>query len=724
MPRNRFPEDPFASREAEKYENPIPSREFILDCLKKQKKPMPLAAIAKSLKVKKPDALEALRRRLRAMERDGQLLCNRTGSYGLLNKMNLVRGRVEAHRDGFGFVIPDDGSKDLYLAPQQMSRVFHGDTVLASVVNKDKGGRLSGNIVEILVRGVSEVVGRYVVENGVHLVIPEDRHLRHDIIIPAQYTNDCKEGDMVVASITKYPDKHAPATGKITEVIGQHLGPGVEIDVAIRSHQLPYVWPQAALAQAKHLPTTVPESDLEGRKDLRELPFVTIDGEDAKDFDDAVYCEKTPKGGWILYVAIADVSHYVPVGTALDEVAYERGTSVYFPQRVIPMLPEELSNELCSLKANVDRLALVCEVALDADGHVKRFQFYPGVIHSKARLTYTIVAELLTKKNEELETQYERVLPHLHDLHKLYKKLWERREDRHALEFITTETKVKFGENKKIEAIVPVERNVAHRIIEECMLVANVCAAKFAEQNKFPILYRVHEKPTMEKISDLRAFLLSLGFKLPGGKEPTVHHFSEMINEVQDRPEATLVNQVLLRTMNRAQYSPENIGHFGLAYHEYTHFTSPIRRYPDLLLHRMIYWQIDQRNKKTPAPYTLEEMKHLGDQSSLCEQRADEATRDVMLFLKCEYMLDKLGEVYNGVISGVVGFGFFVTLENIWVDGLVHVATLPNDYYTFDPSTQSLGGERAGKKYRLGDKVKVCVARIDLDERKIDLELA
>lgn len=726
MPKHRFPKDPFAAREAEKYATPIPSREHIIASLGQQNKPMTFEALAKKLGIKKPEDKEALRRRLRAMEHDAQILCNRRGSYGLLDKMHLIRGKVFAHREGFGFIIPDEGGKDLYLSPQQMTKVLHGDKVLAHVLKQDKNGRLSGGIVEVLERGVNRLVGRYVFENGIGLVIPEDRHIRHDIIIPGKAKKNCKAGDMVVVEITRYPDRHVPPTGKIIEVLGEHLGPGIEIEVAIRNYQLPNEWSKAARQQAKRLGNTVPKKALKDRKDLRDLAFVTIDGSDAKDFDDAVYCEvntKSKAGGWRLYVAIADVSYYVPKDTPLDEAARERGTSVYFPKRVIPMLPEELSNELCSLKANVDRLCLVCEATIDKQGQVRRFQFYHAVINSRARLTYPTVATLLTKPTPKLLKEYKALMPHLRNLYDLYEKLWERREARHALEFITTETKVLFDENKKIEAIVPVERTVAHRLIEECMLVANVCAAKFAEQNKFPILYRVHEKPSAEKLSELRAFLTTLKLRLGGGKEATAHHFEQVLLQVLDKPEAPLVHQVLLRAMSRAQYSPDNIGHFGLAYPAYTHFTSPIRRYPDLLLHRMIAWQLTQEKRSMPMPYTYEEMKQLGEECSRYEQRADEATRDVMLWLKCEYMLDKLGETYTGVISGVTGFGFFVTLENIWIDGLVHIATLPNDYYIFDTSTQSLVGERGGKRYRLGDKVKVQVSRVDLDERKIDLEV-
>lgn len=723
MTRSRFPEDPFSKREAEKYAEPIPSREYILDCLIKSPEPLTFTQLCKMLKLKDASH-EPLQRRLRAMERDGQIHRNRRGNFGVVSKMQLVRGRVQGHRDGYGFVIPDEGGKDLFLSQTQMAKVFHGDRVLANVI-QEKNGRLSGSIVEILERQVKQVVGRYAFENGVGFVIPEDRHLRHDIMIPAKNRHGCKEGDVVIVTITHYPERHQPAIGKVIEVLGEHLAPGVEIDVAIRSHQLPFEWSRAAQAQAKKLPKSVDEKSLRGRQDLRDLFFVTIDGADAKDFDDAVYCEPLPKGGWRLLVAIADVSHYVKSGSALDEAAYERSTSVYFPQRVIPMLPEELSNELCSLKANVDRLCLTCEASIDEQGHVKRFRFYPAVIHSKMRLTYTTVAELLDNPSEALQKDHKDFLPHLKNLHDLYQQLWSQREARYALEFITTETKVLFDEHKKISAVIPAERNVAHRIIEECMLVANVCAAKFAEQHKMPILYRVHEKPPLEKLTDVKNFLASLKLQLGGAKEPTVQDFSELLEKVQDHPDATLIHQVLLRSMSRAQYSPNNIGHFGLAYPAYTHFTSPIRRYPDLITHRAIYWQLakEQGDSKQPDFYSLPEMQRFGDHCTACEQRADEATRDVMLWLKCEYMLDKLGESFPGIISGVTSFGLFVTLDKIWVDGLIHVASLPNDYYTYDPSLQSLIGERTGKRYRLGDKLTVTVARVDLDDRKVDLTL-
>lgn len=713
--------DPFQQREAQKYDNPIPSREFIMQLLDDSGQPLNRTEIAALLGLEDEEQMEALRRRLRAMERDGQIIFNRRGGYGLVSKMQLIRGRVIGHPDGFGFLVPDEGGEDLFLSAREMHSCLHGDRVLARVSGVDRRGRREGAIVEVLEHANVNVAGRYYFDKGVGFVVADNKRINQDILVPTDQTYGAQDGQLVVVEIREYPSQRRQAVGRVVEILGDHMAPGMEIDIAIRSHDLPQVWSPMVEAECENLPTEVPESAKKGRTDLRQLPLVTIDGEDSMDFDDAVFCE--PQGnGWRLVVAIADVSHYVSAGTALDVEAHLRGNSVYFPGRVIPMLPEELSNGLCSLNPDVDRLCMVCDMQISARGKLNDYSFYPAVMRSHARLTYTKVAAMLVDGDESLRKQYKKLVPHLEDLYSLFKVLLTERQKRGAIDFDTTETRIVFGEEKKIEQIVPVIRNDAHRLIEECMLMANVATADYLKRHSIPILYRVHDKPKAEKLTALREFLGELGLSLKGGDAPEAADYAELMHKIQGRPDTHLIQTVMLRSMNQAVYSPDNLGHFGLSYKAYTHFTSPIRRYPDLLVHRAIRHILSGQPVEN-FRYGIDDMLVLGEHCSMTERRADEATRDAMDWLKCEYMMDKVGENFDGIISSVTGFGIFVELCDIYVEGLIHVTGLGNDYFQFDPSHHRMVGDRTRKIYRLGDKVRVQVARVNLDDRKIDFDL-
>ncbi len=713
--------DPFQQREAQKYENPIPSREFIMQLLDDSGQPLNRTQIAALLGIEEEEQLEALRRRLRAMERDGQIIFNRRGGYGLVSKMQLIRGRVIGHPDGFGFLAPDEGGDDLFLSAREMHSCLHGDRVLARVSGVDRRGRREGAIVEVLEHANVNVAGRYYFDKGVGFVVADNKRINQDILVPADQTYGAEDGQLVVVEIREYPTQRRQAVGRVIEILGDHMAPGMEIDVAIRSHDLPQVWSPMVEAECEGLPTEVPESAKQGRTDLRQTPLVTIDGEDSMDFDDAVFCEPQ-SDGWRLVVAIADVSHYVTPGTALDVEAHLRGNSVYFPGRVIPMLPEELSNGLCSINPDVDRLCMVCDMQISARGKLEDYSFYPAVMRSHARLTYTKVAAMLVDGDQPLRKQYSKVLPHLENLYSLFKVLQGERQKRGAIDFDTTETRIVFGEDKKIEQIVPVVRNDAHKLIEECMLMANVATAEYLQSHEIPILYRVHDKPKAEKLTALREFLGELGLSLKGGDAPEAADYAELMHKIQGRDDAHLIQTVMLRSMNQAVYSPDNLGHFGLSYKAYTHFTSPIRRYPDLLVHRAIRHILSGQPAET-FRYGIDDMLVLGEHCSMTERRADDATRDAMDWLKCEYMMDKVGEDFDGIISSVTGFGIFVELCDIYVEGLIHVTGLGDDYFQFDPSHHRMVGDRTRKIYRLGDKVRVQVARVDLDERKIDFDL-
>ena len=714
--------DPHAAREAERYENPVYSREYIMQHLAERGEPLSLKALAAELTIEDEQGLEALRRRLNAMERDGQLMRNRRDGYGLVSKMDLITGRVVGHPDGFGFLIPDDNSDDLFLSPKQMRALLHGDRAVARVAGIDRRGRREGSVVEVLEHNTRQLVGRFFLEGGLGFVVPDNKRVSQDIVIPKDYQADAAHGQIVMVDLIAQPSIHSQPVGKVIEVLGDHMAPGMEIDVAIRSHDLPQQWPPAVNAETAHLEPEVPEQAKQGRVDIRAMPLVTIDGVDARDFDDAVYCEPH-RNGWRLLVAIADVSAYVRNGMALDSAAFERGNSVYFPERVIPMLPEILSNGLCSLNPATDRLCMVCEMVISDEGKVENYRFFEAVMHSHARLTYDKVAAMLVDGDVVLCKQYAAVLPYLQNLYAVYKALRKTREVRGAIDFETVETRIVFSAERKIDSIVPVVRNDAHKLIEECMVAANVAAARFLLKHKMSALYRVHEGPTEEKLTDLRAFLAELGLSLGGGEKPEAKHYAKLLNSIQQRPDLHLLQTVLLRSLSQAVYSPDNIGHFGLAHDAYAHFTSPIRRYPDLLVHRAIRHVL---NGKAPEDFFYDhaQMQHFGDHCSTTERRADDATRDVVAWLKCEYMMDRIGEEFDGIISGVTSFGIFVELKDIYVEGLVHVTALSNDYYHFDPAKHRLAGEHTGMVYRLGDKIKVKLMRVDLDEKKIDFELA
>lgn len=714
--------DPHIQREAEKYENPIPSRELILQILSQSGQPLDFAELSAKLNLHEERDLDALKKRLRAMERDGQLLYNRRRQYVPIEHTDLIAGRVIGHPDGFGFLKPDDGTPDLFLHAKQMRSLLHGDRALVSVRGLDPKGRREGAVVEILERGTTQVVGRYFQEGGIGFVAPDNSRISQDILIPPEAKGEAEHGQIVVAAIVEQPSKYAQPKGKIVEVLGNHMAPGMEIDVAIRSHQLPFEWSPDIREESDQFGYEVPENAKQGRVDLRNTPLVTIDGEDAKDFDDAVYCEREGNN-WRLLVAIADVSHYVRPGMAIDKEAQERGTSVYFPGKVIPMLPEILSNGLCSLNPHVDRLCMVCEVRVGPRGKLINYQFMEGVMHSAARLTYTKMAKIVVERDREARSEYSPELcGHLDDLYELYKILRKARDRRGAIDFETEETRIIFDAGRKIEAIVPTERNDAHKLIEECMILANVCAAKFLTKYRIPALHRVHEGPTAEKLEDLRRFLGGLGLSLGGGDEPTPADYTKLLDSLGERPDRHMIQTVLLRSMSQAVYSPETTGHFGLAQSHYAHFTSPIRRYPDLLVHRAIR-HILRGGKVKDFTYKYKEMVALGEHCSMTERRADDATRDVTAWLKCEYMQEHVGDTYTGVISSVTGFGLFVELTDIYVEGLIHITALTSDYYRFDPARHQLTGENSGRVYRLGDTLQVTVARVDLDERKIDFVL-
>ncbi|GAB5415349.1 MAG: ribonuclease R [Congregibacter sp.] len=748
--------DPQARREAERYDHPIASREAIMDLLREADSPLNKERIAKALGLSDERDLEALRRRLRAMQRDGQLHIDRRGAFGLVEALHLLRCKVQGHRDGYGFAQPQTGEDDLYLSAREMRTLFDGDTVLAAVTGVDSRGRSEGKVVEVLERGVTQVVGRYQEESGIGFVRPDSARINQDVLIPPKLKEGAKHGQIVTAEITQYPDGRLGAKGRITEVLGEHLDPGLEIDVAIRSHNIPWEWPDAVLREAGSLREEPEATDKKHRIDLRKLPFVTIDGEDARDFDDAVYCERRRRGGWRLWVAIADVSHYVGIGSALDAEAIERGNSVYFPERVVPMLPEVLSNGLCSLKPQVDRLALAVEMVISNSGELKEYRFCEAVIHSHARLTYTQVAAVLEGNDREFADDGAstanapakaaatvppkippKIQPHLHQLHALYKVLRKAREERGAIDFETVETRIIFNDERKIDAIVPVQRNDAHKLIEECMLCANVAAARFFERHPLPVLYRVHEGPSAEKLENLRAFLGELGLGLRGGDSPTPEDYQHLIEQIGERPDAQIIQTMLLRSLRQAVYQAENEGHFGLNYAEYAHFTSPIRRYPDLLVHRAIRSIIRSKTRSKLVqrvrgarlmereeiyPYDDAAMAAFGERCSLTERRADDATREVNSWLKCEYLRDHVGEEFTGVVSAVTNFGLFVELKGLYIEGLVHITALPGDYYRFDHAQQRLVGERTGRSYQLGAELAVLVAAVNLDERKIDLE--
>ena len=711
--------DPFYEREKEKYEFPLPSREYILQTLATSGVPMMFDDIVAALDVR-VDELDSFSRRLGAMQREGQLIRNRRDAYLIPDKADLIRGRVQGHPDGFGFLVPDDGGADMFLGAKEMHKVLHGDRVMGRITGVDRRGRPEGTIVEIIERGNTRLVGRVYNEHGVEFVVAEDKRISQDVLIapaePGSRAIRAKAGQVVVVELIAQPSKQAQPIGRVVEILGNYADPGMEIEIALRKHELPYEFSKEAEAYTKKIPDEVREKDCAGHEDIRHLPLVTIDGETAKDFDDAVYCEPQGKG-FRLIVAIADVSHYVGAGSPLDQDAYERGNSVYFPRRVIPMLPEKLSNGLCSLNPKVDRLCVVCDMVVTHTGAIKHYRFYPAVIFSHARLTYTQVAAALYENDSAVQSELGPLMPHLQALDNVYRVFASARGKRGAIDFETVETRMIFDDEGKIERIVPYERNDAHRVIEECMLAANVCASNYLAANDHAALYRIHEGPTPEKLTKLRDFLKQFGLQLTGGDAPQASDYAKLIEKIKPRPDKQLLQTVMLRSLQQAVYSPDNVGHFGLAYESYTHFTSPIRRYPDLLVHRSIKAVLEGE------PYKPGNWDELGMHCSATERRADDATRDVEAWLKCFYMQDRVGEIFTGSVSSVVPFGLFVALDEVFVEGLVHISELGKDYFHFDETRHEIAGERTGVRYRLSDRITVQLVRVDLETNKIDFRL-
>lgn len=702
--------------------------------------------LAAHLKVDSPSAMVGFERRIAAMERDGQIMPNRKGELLLATKLDFVAGKVQGHRDGFGFLLRDDGDQDIFLSPREMAKVLHGDRVLVKPSGEYRG-KPEGVIVEVIERRTRQLVGRFLNERGVCIVVPEDQRIKHDILIAPQDAAGAQHGQVVSVEIIEQPSRHSQPLGRVVDVLGEIDDPGMEIEIAVRKFDVPHIFSDAAQKQAERLPAEVRATDLKGRHDLRDVHLVTIDGEDARDFDDAVYCEPIDLGSgsrkkpaWRLVVAIADVSHYVQPGDALDADALERSTSVYFPRRVIPMLPEKLSNGLCSLNPEVDRLALVCDMVIPASGkqagQVSAYQFYTAVIRSHARLTYTEVWAALSQPEGPVARRLSSHLPALQNLHALYVQLHQARRLRGAMDFETTETKIICNEVGRIEKIIGLVRNDAHRLIEECMLAANTCAADFMSRSRHPGLYRVHDGPSSDRLATLRQFLKIQGLSLGGGEAPQATDYAVLLDQIRDRPDAQLLQTLCLRSMQQAMYSPDNVGHFGLAYSHYAHFTSPIRRYPDLLTHRVIKALVSKKRYhptisgdgaalvtqpgRDPEQAVWE---RLGLQCSAHERRADEASRDVEAWLKCWYMRERVGEVFGGAVTGVTAFGIFVTLDELYVEGLVHVSELGSDYFQYNEALYELRGERTGVRYRLTDRVRVQIARVDLESRRIEFRL-
>ena len=712
--------DPWLEREQAEYDHPLPSREYTLQLLTEQAIPLSFDDVCNLLDIEDMER-EFFQRRLGAMARDGQLMQDRLGNWLIPDKANLIPGRVQGHPDGFGFLIPEEGGDDLFLSAKEMEKVLHGDRAIARIIGVDRKGRPEGKIVEVTERANKTLVGRVFSEHGVWFAVAENRRISQDILLaPAEKGKNAikyQSGQVVMIEIVEQPSKHAQAIGRVIEVLGNYADPGMEIEIALRKHELPFEFSSEALAQTKKLPDAVRKSDWKGREDITALPLVTIDGETARDFDDAVYCERKGKG-FRLIVAIADVSHYVTDESPLDVDAYDRGNSVYFPRRVIPMLPEKLSNGLCSINPQTQRLCMVCDMSIEYTGTVRGYRFYPAVMFSHARLTYTEVAEALYDKKPETIEKLANVLPQLENLDALFRVLLKARHKRGAIDFDTAETRMVFDDNGKITSIEPYERNDAHRLIEECMLAANVCASEFLLEKEQPVLYRTHPEPKPTKVEKLRDFLGTFGLQLTGGDTPHAKDYAKLLEKLQGRPDKLLLQTVMLRSLQQAIYSPDNVGHFGLAYESYTHFTSPIRRYPDLLVHRAIKAALGN------TKYQPGDWEEIGLHCSATERRADEATRDVESWLKCFYMQDRVGEIFEGSVSSVVPFGIFVALDDVYVEGLLHVSELGKDYFNFDEANHQMIGQRTGVRYRLADRIRIQLVRVDMDSNKIDFRLA
>jgi len=685
--------------------------------------PLEMSELARRMSDRSFD-LARLNTVVQELEHQGSVIRNRRGAICLVDRLDLIRGRVQGHRDGYGFLIRDDAEPDCFINARQMQKVLHGDRVVAREIAIDRRGRREVGIVEVLERANTSIVGRLRSEHGVLVIEPEDRRISQALLVPPEDSLGAAPGQVVVAEIVVQPSRDARPVARVLEILGTYADPGMEIEIALRKHKLPYRFPSEAEREAARFGDAPAAHDAADRVDLRDLALVTIDGETARDFDDAVYCAPQQdghssattgkRGAFRLIVAIADVSHYVGHGGALDIEAQLRGNSVYFPRRVIPMLPEALSNGLCSLNPEVDRLCVACDMTIGARGRIESYRFYNAIMRSRARLTYTRVSAFLQGEREALPPE---VAANLERLAMVYRALIQARARRGAIDFETIETELVFNNDRKIERIVRVERNDAHRLIEECMLAANVCTSAFLKRHRHPMLYRVHEGPTPEKLATLREFLGEFGLQLGGGDDPKAADYARLLGTVKARPDAQLLQTVLLRSLQQAVYSPENVGHFGLAYESYTHFTSPIRRYPDLLVHRAIK-AVLAKKRYVPGDWAA-----LGMHCSQTERRADDATRDVVSWLKCFYMQDRIGERFEGSISGVTGFGIFVALDEVYVEGLVHISELGKDYFHFDPGRHQLLGQRSKRRFRLADRVAVKLVRVDLEQMKIDFVL-
>ena len=715
--------DPHAEREAAKYSQPIISREALTEFLSDAPGPLTAEEIAQKLKLTAPDRFEALSRRLGAMQRDGQVIVNRRGGYAVAEQLDLIAGSVIAHPDGFGFLKPEKGGDDLFLPPAEMRKCLHGDRVLASVAGVDYRGRREASIVEVLEQRVTRIVGRYSERAGIGSVIPDDKRILAELMIPTADKNGAKDGQIVVCQIIEAPSKGRSPVGKVLVVLGDKLTPSRLVEMAIYGHNLPNEFPEEALNEAAAVPLEVQAEEIAKRVDLRKMPLVTIDGEDAKDFDDAVYCENN-KDGFRLVVAIADVSHYVRPGTALDDEATNRATSVYFPGFVVPMLPETLSNGICSLKPKVERLCFVCDMQMDFEGKVTHSKFYEAVMNSHARLTYTQVWKAIGEDDSEAQTQIGTALmPQIQKLHQLYQVLSKARTQRGAIEFSSSEVRFVLDNKGEVTQAGMLERNDAHKLIEECMIAANVEAAKFIMQKNIPAPFRVHDRPPESKYADLLEYLSEFSLRLPAYSVVQPKDFTNLLKKIRERPDAALLETVLLRSQSLAVYATENKGHFGLALEAYGHFTSPIRRYPDLLLHRSIKHALLKGNEDGFS-YSLKEMDALCLSCSEKARRADEAEREVDERFRAAWMEQHVGSEFDGVVSGVTSFGLFVELVESKVNGLVHITQLPHDYYHFDPVRKSIKGERKGLSFRLGDPLRVLVMRASVEDRRIDFKLA
>lgn len=712
--------DPNFDRELETYENPVPSREFILTTIKSFPKPRKMNYLISHFELDdQPDLIEGLRRRLKAMIRDGQLVKLRVGFVPVSSEEEL-EGELHFAKEREVYCITDEQRK-IPLLPGTLRGCFEGDRVKVKVRNIVDSEESYGRIIEIVEAQEKTVVGRFYKERNFYKVVPLEKNIFQHISIPKTKTGKAKDDDIVVVKLSRDIEElsYGGLEGEVIEVLGDYTSPGIEIDMAIKKFNLPNAWPKAVEKLSKELPKIITPQSKRNRENLIDVPFITIDGEDAKDFDDAVFCEPT-KSGWKVSVAIADVGHYVKHNTPLDKEAKLRGNSTYFPNRVVPMLPEGLSNQLCSLKPDEERLTMVCHMSVNKEGRVTRSNFTRAVIRSHARLTYNKVAKIY-EGDVKLTEQYSEVLPNIMALREAYTVLCAQRRKRGALDLETVDNLILFNDDGKIDKIIPVYRNDAHKVIEECMLAANVCAARLILRHKKPGLFRVHDDPPLKKLTQLKAFLSELGMSLKGNQDkPDAAAYADILYQAKERPDRHVIETMVLRSLSQAQYRAQNVGHFGLAYPQYVHFTSPIRRYPDLIIHRILAAIIAEKDKNV---YSTETLEALGEALSVTERRSDEASRDATFALKCHYMQDKVGEDFEGVVSGVTAFGLFIELKDIYIEGLIHVSQLGHEYFHYDPVKHIMVGEHSRQTYQLGQEVKVKVVRVDMEEKKIDFEL-